>query len=204
MVSVCCVIYCHSKVIMVQPTRLFNLIYNLGNTCGLFRGTCECVCLCYIYIYRKKKFLLITLNCPTNKSFSEISEDQDRSNAGCWAKGVCRWVCKNKILTSQIPLKYTAARTKKEEKKQNPCWVQSVVCARRVNLLVCSLPVHRHSYIGFILAFASSIHNKQHFKQSVAGNVSTPRISTFDFFPIFREWELKFSSTVAKGCNSTC
>jgi hypothetical protein len=30
-----------------------------------------------------------------------------------------------------------------------------------VDLLVCSLPLHRHSYIGFILAFASSIHNKQ-------------------------------------------
>ncbi len=32
---------------------------------------------------------------------------------------------------------------------------------RRVNLLVYSLSLHRHSYIGFILAFASSIHNKQ-------------------------------------------
>jgi hypothetical protein len=36
------------------------------------------------------------------------------------------------------------------------------VCERRVDLLVRSLPLHRHSYIGFILAFASSIHNKQH------------------------------------------
>jgi hypothetical protein len=35
------------------------------------------------------------------------------------------------------------------------------VCERIVNLLVCSLPLHRHSYIGFILAFTSSIHNKQ-------------------------------------------
>ncbi len=35
------------------------------------------------------------------------------------------------------------------------------VCARRVILLVYSLSLHRHSYIGFILAFASSIHNKQ-------------------------------------------
>jgi hypothetical protein len=35
------------------------------------------------------------------------------------------------------------------------------VCERRVDLLVCSLPLHRHSYIGFILDFASSIHNKQ-------------------------------------------
>jgi hypothetical protein len=35
------------------------------------------------------------------------------------------------------------------------------VCERRVNLLVYSLSFHRHSYIGFILAFASSIHNKQ-------------------------------------------
>ncbi len=35
------------------------------------------------------------------------------------------------------------------------------MCERRVDLLVCSLPLHRHSYIGFILAFASSIHNEQ-------------------------------------------
>jgi hypothetical protein len=35
------------------------------------------------------------------------------------------------------------------------------VCERRVDLLVCSLPLHRHSYIGFILSFASSFHNKQ-------------------------------------------
>ncbi len=35
------------------------------------------------------------------------------------------------------------------------------VCERRVNLLVYSLSLHRHSYIGFILAFASSIHNEQ-------------------------------------------
>jgi hypothetical protein len=34
------------------------------------------------------------------------------------------------------------------------------VCEGRVNLLVCSLPLHRHSYIGFILTFVSSIHNK--------------------------------------------
>ena len=35
------------------------------------------------------------------------------------------------------------------------------MCVRLVNLLLCSLPLHRHSYIGFILAFASSIQNKQ-------------------------------------------
>ncbi len=35
------------------------------------------------------------------------------------------------------------------------------VCWRHVNLLVYSLSLHRHSYIGFILAFTSSIHNKQ-------------------------------------------
>jgi len=35
------------------------------------------------------------------------------------------------------------------------------VCEGRVNILVYSLSLHRHSYIGFILAFASSIHNKQ-------------------------------------------
>jgi hypothetical protein len=42
------------------------------------------------------------------------------------------------------------------------------VCERRVNLLVCSLPLHRHSYIGFILDFASSIHNKQQVDNLVA------------------------------------
>jgi hypothetical protein len=49
-----CVIYCHSKVFMVQATRLCNLICDLGNTWGLFLGTWECVCLCvcvFIYIY---------------------------------------------------------------------------------------------------------------------------------------------------------
>ena len=35
------------------------------------------------------------------------------------------------------------------------------MCERRVNLFVYSLSLHGHSYIGFILAFASSIHNKQ-------------------------------------------
>jgi hypothetical protein len=35
------------------------------------------------------------------------------------------------------------------------------VFERSVNLLVYSLSLHRHSYIGFILDFASSIHNKQ-------------------------------------------
>ncbi len=38
---------------------------------------------------------------------------------------------------------------------------------RRVSLLVYSLSLHRHSYIGFILAFASSIHNKQQYFMSV-------------------------------------
>jgi hypothetical protein len=41
----------------------------------------------------------------------------------------------------------------------------SPTCERRVNLLVYSLSLHRHSYIGFILAFASSIHNKQNMYQ---------------------------------------
>ncbi len=40
------------------------------------------------------------------------------------------------------------------------------MCARSVNLFVYSLSLHRHSYIGFILAFASSIHNN---KQTNAG-----------------------------------
>ncbi len=41
-----CVIYCHSKVFMVQATRLCNLICNLGNTCGMR----VCVFVLYIYI----------------------------------------------------------------------------------------------------------------------------------------------------------
>ncbi len=35
------------------------------------------------------------------------------------------------------------------------------VCARCVDLFVCSLPLLRHSHICFILVFASSFHNKQ-------------------------------------------
>ncbi len=49
------------------------------------------------------------------------------------------------------------------------------VCERRVNLLVYSLSLHRHSYIGFILAFASSIHNKLYLFLSKKGpQVNTP------------------------------
>ena len=51
------------------------------------------------------------------------------------------------------------------------------MCERLVDLLVCSLPLHRHSYIGFILAFVSSIHNKQ-FTQCVRG-VLDPPVSEF-------------------------
>ncbi len=40
------------------------------------------------------------------------------------------------------------------------------LCERHVNLLVYSLSLHRHSYIGFILDFASSIHNKQQLASS--------------------------------------
>ncbi len=46
------------------------------------------------------------------------------------------------------------------------------MCERRVNLLVYSLSLHRHSYIGFILAFASSIHNKQQLFLPIAVSTS--------------------------------
>jgi hypothetical protein len=43
------------------------------------------------------------------------------------------------------------------------------VCERRVNLLVYSLSLHRHSYVGFILVFTSSIHDKQTHTGNVKG-----------------------------------
>jgi hypothetical protein len=57
------------------------------------------------------------------------------------------------------------------------------VCERCVNLLVCSLPLHRHSYIGFILSFASSIHNKHqcaHTSGDPSSNMTIP-LPSFDF-----------------------
>ena len=49
------------------------------------------------------------------------------------------------------------------KKKHFSCFVGAStanICERRVNLLVCSLPLlHRHSYIGLV-ACAPSIHNK--------------------------------------------
>jgi hypothetical protein len=59
------------------------------------------------------------------------------------------------------------------------------LCERRVNLLVCSLPLHRHSYIGFILAFASSIHNKQFNQPTVALCFSHLDVSHAN---LFRKW----------------
>ncbi len=49
----------------------------------------------------------------------------------------------------------------KQEQETTRRTSTSRVCERRVIFLVYSLSLHRHSYIGFILAFASSIHNKQ-------------------------------------------
>jgi hypothetical protein len=48
----------------------------------------------------------------------------------------------------------------------------SVCVIRRVNLLVYSFSFHRHSYIGFILSFASSIHNKQQYLSETSPTVS--------------------------------
>jgi hypothetical protein len=56
------------------------------------------------------------------------------------------------------------------------------VCERRVNLLVYSLSLHRHSYIGFILALASSIHNKQTVRLSTAPDI-LPDIRNEDWGP---------------------
>ncbi len=50
------------------------------------------------------------------------------------------------------------------------------VCVRHVNLLVCSLPLHGHSYIGLSLAFASSIHNKQTIKIQPPSGVPKPEV----------------------------
>jgi transcription elongation factor Elf1 len=63
--------------------------------------------------------------------------------------------------SSSRPSTQSGARQRGEKGKKKTQIVQCSVCERRVDLLVCSLPLHRHSYIGFILAFASSIHNKQ-------------------------------------------
>jgi hypothetical protein len=43
---------------------------------------------------------------------------------------------------------------------------------RPVNLLVYSLSLHRYSYIGFILVFASSIHNKQQQTELIKRQIS--------------------------------
>ncbi len=53
------------------------------------------------------------------------------------------------------------------------------MCERRVDLLFCSLPLHRHSYIGFILAFASSFHNKQ--RPSKTPDILSRRAYTEEF-----------------------
>jgi hypothetical protein len=70
------------------------------------------------------------------------------------------------------------------------------VCERRVDLLVCSLPLHRHSYIGFILAFASSIHNKQqYFQPLILANWAA--LEAF-FFSLYSFWKAR-AEKVGRG-----
>jgi hypothetical protein len=69
------------------------------------------------------------------------------------------------------------------------------VCESRVNLLVYSLSLHRHSYIGFILDFASPIHNKQQNNNISLLEVDTlmcrsicrlSKLVSMQFFPNYR------------------
>jgi hypothetical protein len=66
-----------------------------------------------------------------------------------------------------LMLCWTPFEGKKKKKVRTQEFATNPVCERRVDLLVCSLPLHRHSYIGFILAFASSIHNKQQVRETL-------------------------------------
>jgi hypothetical protein len=56
------------------------------------------------------------------------------------------------------------------------------VCERHVNLLVYSLSLHRHSYIGFILTFASSFHNNK--QQSACEVDSSALVFESNFDPL--------------------
>ncbi len=49
------------------------------------------------------------------------------------------------------PTHHTNAMDERPTQSRRPS--TDPVCVRRVNLLVCSLPLHRHSYIGFIFSF---------------------------------------------------
>jgi hypothetical protein len=64
-------------------------------------------------------------------------------------------------------------KRKRKMKSGSVGLIFSYVCERRVNLLVFSLSLHRHSYISFILAFDSSIRNKQ----TILAKASAMRIS---------------------------
>jgi hypothetical protein len=66
------------------------------------------------------------------------------------------------------------------------------VCERRVNLLVYSLSLHRHSYIGFILTFASSIHNK-------LPTLTRPKKNKEDSWTLQSYLKIKLRSHVSKS-----
>ncbi len=78
------------------------------------------------------------------------------------------------------------------------------MCERRVNLLVSSLSLHRHSSIGFILAFASSIHNKQlflhaHREASALSNEIPEESEQFRFLRVTCYTNIKGSVILAKA-----
>jgi hypothetical protein len=85
------------------------------------------------------------------------------------------------------------------------------VCERRVDLLVCSLPLHRHSYIGFILTFASSFHNKQqkgavvsfHNKQQEVLDLRIPHDSVGSSTDPTLNGHLKYPNNLDQSLNDT-
>jgi len=77
-----------------------------------------------------------------------LIERQERRNVPSMPLVILVWHANPSIARKALTSNALLVRRKK-----NFCNHRIPVCERRLHLLVCSLPLHRHSYIGFIFRF---------------------------------------------------
>ncbi len=148
-----------------------------GAGCHSSSSACCCCCL-FRSIILANAGSILSVGCELC-NHSEFRFLDSHLNLPAWSR---RWFRGKRthhnltLLPNTLVLSITfcGILRKKEKTKKNSLLQSSLVfifrcsspttnpvCERRVNLLVYSISLHRHSYIGFILAFTSSIHNKQ-------------------------------------------
>ncbi len=132
---------------------------------------------------------LVIRSWPAHEQDHQIIKKNDISWSSSWSR---------EPLYNLLMNWFTNARVRDFRTLRSSSSTTNPVCERPVDLLVCSLPLHRHSYIGFILTFSSSIHNKQklfHHRSMLCPSSSTNK-RILEQWALHKPQKIKATSTI--------